>query len=196
MSGEQEKKCEDMCETPQQCPPQQCEDGASCPPQPVYEQHYERRPNRGGYGGNGRGRGGQRPMRDNRQGGGMQYQGRDNRQGGGMRDNRRSFNSRPPYRARPFVLDFNRFLNRPEIHERIMGNFAYRMEQGDTLEQFYWAAPPLNDFGVGETLSIRFSGETEIHQYLVMAKFLRGEVEWVNAMPDNAKFDFRLKKVT
>ena len=212
----EEKTCTDeTCETGS------CPTGASCPPQPTYESNYDNRQSNGyrgndsrGGGGRGRGRGGYqggRPQRDMRQQGGQyqqrdnrqqggQYQQRDNRQQGGQfqgrqqRDNRRQY--RQPYRARPFVLDFNRFTNRPEIHQRIMGNLEDRMSKGDTLDLFYWAAPPLNDFGVGETLSIRFSGETEIHQYLVMAKFLRGEITWLNDMPDNAKFDFRLKKVT
>ena len=208
----EEKTCTDeTCETGS------CPTGASCPPQPTYESNYDNRQSngyrgndsRGGGRGGGRGRGrdgyqGGRPQRDMRQQGGQyqqrEYQQRDNRQQGGQfqgrqqRDNRRQY--RQPYRARPFVLDFNRFTNRPEIHQRIMGNLEDRMSKGDTLDLFYWAAPPLNDFGVGETLSIRFSGETEIHQYLVMAKFLRGEITWLNDMPDNAKFDFRLKKVT
>ena len=193
---DEKTNCED-----ESCP---CPTGTSCPPQPEYEQNYDnRRTNnyRGNGNGRGRGRGGHyggsrqdggRPQRDMRQQ-------RDNSQGGNgfrqQRDNRRQ-QYRQPYRARPFVLDFNRFTNRPEIHERIMGNFNDRMTKGDTRDLFYWAAPPLNDFSVGETLSVRFSGETEISQYLVMAKFLRGEVSWMNDMPDNAKFDFRLKKVT
>jgi len=99
------------------------------------------------------------------------------------------------YRARVFVLDFNRFENRPEVQEKIMGNFNWRMEQGDTKELFYWSAPPLNFFGVGETLSVRFNQESEIFQYVITAKFLRGEVSWPNSLPDSAKFDFRLKKI-
>ena len=161
--------------------------GTSCPPQP--ENNYDnQRENRGQrYGGN-QGRGGGRGNFQSRG-----YQGDRPRQNNGPR--RYNNNNRGPYHARPFVLDFNRFLNRVEIHERIMGNFNDRMEKGDTQELFHWSAPPLNDFCVGEPLSIRFSGETDIHQYVVMAKFLRGEISWLNAMPDNSKFDFRLKKI-
>ena len=73
---------------------------------------------------------------------------------------------------------------------------GWRIEQGETKELFHWSAPPLNNFGVGETLSVKFEGEEEIHQYVVVAKFLRGEFAWPNSMPANSRFDFRLKRFT
>lgn len=157
---------------------------------PRDDSHYRQRSQSGsGRGGNGRG------------------YGRGNGRGNYRGDHNREFQERPqerpqgnryeyrPYRARPFVLDFNRFVQRPEVHGRIMDNFNSRMETGETKEMFHWASPVLNNFGVGETVSVRFENESDIYQYVVTAKYLRGEVNWVHAMPDNAKFDFRLKKV-
>lgn len=136
------------------------------------EEHYGRprqgqedRPRRGGRG---RGRGG--PMR---------------RPGPMIR----------PMRPRNFVLDFNRFANRPEIQKRVTENFEHRMESGDTKELFHWASPPLNDYRVGNTVYVRFEGETEMHQYMVTAKFMRGEVEWKHPMPDGVRYELRLKKL-
>lgn len=162
--------------------------GTSCPPQPEYNNYDERRPdnryrgdnrgdNRGrgrGFGGRGRGRG---------------------RGGGDMRPFRRGSKLELRSFRRTFVLDFNRFVDNKVVYERIMGNFDDRMEKGDTKDLFYWASPQLNYFNVGETLSVRFNNETEISQYVVTAKFLRGEVDWKYDMPDNVKYDLRLKRI-
>ena len=70
-----------------------------------------------------------------------------------------------------------------------------RIEKGDTKDLFHWAAPPLNDYRVGNTVYIRFEDETEMHQYMVTAKFMRGEFQWKHPMPDGVRFEFRLKKL-
>ena len=98
-------------------------------------------------------------------------------------------------RSRNFVLDFNRFANRPEIQKRVLENFADRLEKGDTKELFHWASPPLNDYRVGNTIYVRFENETDMHQYMVMAKFMRGEFQWKHSMPDGVRYEFRLKKL-
>lgn len=95
-----------------------------------------------------------------------------------------------------FILDFNRFAEyKPEIHKRVIENFEHRMNSGDTKELFHWASPPLNDFRVGNTVFVRFLNETEMHQYMVTAKFMRGECNWKHPMPDGVRYEFRLKKL-
>ena len=108
--------------------------------------------------------------------------------GGGFR--------RPMRRSRNFVLDFNHFSEKPDIQARILENFQDRMEKGDTQDEFHWAAPQMNDYRVGNVLSVRFHNETEMHNYMVTAKFMRGEVEWKHQMPDSVRFEFRLKKLS
>lgn len=126
------------------------------------------------------------PVRSNRGRGGFRGRGfRGGRSRGGFRNNYK----------RDFVLDFNRFVNRPEIQKKIMENFQERLNKGDTKELFHWAAPPLNNCLVGETIYIRFNKETEIHSYLITAKFMRGEIQWKNSMPDSVRFEYRLKKI-
>ena len=138
-----------------------------------------------------------RPPQNNRQyqrrDGGGRGRGRGQQQGGFRPMGRpmRPMGRRP----RNFILDFNRFANKPEIQTRIQENFKDRMENGDTKECFHWASPPMNDYRVGNTIYVRFEGETEMSQYMVTAKFLRGEVSWKHAMPDGVRYEFRLKKV-
>ena len=144
-----------------------------------------------------------RPQRNNYQR--NDYQRNDNQRNDYQRnDNQRSFGGRGRgrgmrrntlRRSRNFVLDFNRFKNRPEILKRVSENFAFRLEKGDTKELFHWASPPLNDYRVGNTIYVRFENEVDMHQYMITAKFIRGEVEWKYAMPDGVRYEFRLKKL-
>lgn len=112
---------------------------------------------------------------------------------GGRGRGRRNNNFRP--RSRNFVLDFNRFANRPEIQKRVTENFADRLQKGDTKELFHWASPPLNDYRVGNTIYVRFENEADMHQYMITAKFMRGEIQWKHSMPDGVRYEFRLKKL-
>ena len=123
------------------------------------------------------------------------YQRNDNQRSFGGRGRGRGMRRNTMRRSRNFVLDFNRFKNRPEILKRVSENFAFRLEKGDTKELFHWASPPLNDYRVGNTIYVRFENEVDMHQYMITAKFLRGEVEWKYTMPDGVRYEFRLKKL-
>jgi hypothetical protein len=119
----------------------------------------------------------------------------EHKRGRGRGSFRRS--SRPFMRPRRnFILDFNRFAtHKPDVHKRVIDNFNHRLELGDSKELFHWASPPLNDYRVGNTVYVRFENEPEMHQYMVTAKFMRGEVEFKHPMPDSVRFEFRLKKL-